>query len=213
MIKSLTRSPSVGTTFNTAMELYKENFVLIFLACLITGLISAFSCGICAGPMQCGLFCIILALLRKQEPKPQVAEVFNGFKKFLPSFVCMLVFGVISGVAQVLNIVPLLGQLALLVFNCFIMPAVIVWALLLIQDQDAAIGDAIVIPLKLIGEKKFWSVMLVVFVAGLLGAVGAIACGIGLLFTVPFSCCMIAAAYEEAYGESAPVGEIPARQP
>ena len=213
MIKPLTRSTSVGSAFNKGLQLYKENFVLIFLAYLIAMLISSITCGICGGPMTCGVIGIVLALLRNQNPKPQISDLFNGFQKFLPAFVTMLAFSAINFVAQIVNIVPVLGQLAAIVIACFIFPAVILWALFFIQDQNATIGEAIVEPLKLVTKKPFWSVILVVFVAGLLGMVGIIACGIGMLFTMPFSMCMIAAAYEEVYGESGLADNQPAKLP
>ena len=70
------------------------------------------------------------------------------------------------------------------------------------------------VPIKLLRDKRFWSIVLVTFVASLLGGLGAIACGIGLFATLPFAFCMIAAAYEEAYGAAAPVAvEPPAAEP
>ena len=73
-------------------------------------------------------------------------------------------------------------------------------------------------PLKLLGDKRFWSIVLVAFVASLLGCVGAVACGIGIFVTLPFAYCMIAAAYEEAYAGEAPSAaaapaELPADPP
>lgn len=209
MNKPLTRSPSIGSTFNKGLEIYKENFLLVFLASLISGIITFATCGICSGAMQCGVFGILLALLRKQEPKPQVGDLFNGFQKFLPAFVTSLVFGVtFTFIGFVLGIIPILGWLVSLVLGFFVEPTIMVLAIFLIQDQDATIGEAIITPVKMICEKNFWSMSLVVFVAGLLGMVGLIACGIGLFFTIPFSVCMIAAAYEEAAGEP-PVIVVP----
>ncbi|MBR4675864.1 MAG: hypothetical protein IKP00_15505 [Victivallales bacterium] len=209
MIKPLTGSTSIGSAFNKGLQIYKENFVLIFLGYLIACLVSGVTCGICSGPMMCGFIGILLSLLRNNNPKPQVSDLFNGFQKFLPAFVTMLAFGAISFVAQIVNIIPILGQLAAIVIACFILPAVMLWALFFVQDQNATIGEAIVEPLKLVTQKPFWTVMLVVFVAGLLGAVGCIACGIGVLFTMPLSFCMVAAAYEEVYGDSTQL-DVPA---
>ena len=111
----------------------------------------------------------------------------------------------------------ILGQLAAIFVAAAISPAVTAWAMYLVQDQDASIGEAINVPFKLLKEKSFWTVILVVFVAGLIAAVGVLACGIGALFTAPFSVCMIAAAYEECYGKpaqgisvDAPAPEAPA---
>ena len=207
MIKTITGSTSVGSALSKGWAIYKENFVLIFLATLLAFIIGTVTCGICGGPMQCGLIGIVLSLLRKQEPKPEIGKLFDGFQKFAPAFVTCLVFQLIS---IVINFVPILGTIA----NIVIMPTMIAWAMFLVQDQDATIGEAISIPFKLLGEKPFWTVILVGFVGGLLAAVGTLACAIGLLFTIPIGFCMIAAAYEEVYGEqqegpaAAPVAEI-----
>lgn len=206
MIKTMTRSTSVGSALSKGWAIYKENFVLIFLATLVAAIIGSVTCGICAGPMQCGLIGIVLALLRKQEPKPEFGKLFDGFQKFVPAFVTFLVIGLIN---FVINFIPILGAIVSIV----IIPTMMVWAMFLIQDQDATIGEAISTPFKLLGEKSFWMVILVGFVGGLLAAVGAIACGIGVLFTAPIFICMLAAAYEEVYGEqqeepvAAPVAE------
>lgn len=203
MIKSLARSATVGTAITRGFQLYKENFVLILVVTLISGLITAVSCGICAGALQCGVIGICLALLRGQDPKPQIGDLFNGFHKFLPAFVASLALSVIVFVVNcVLNVIPILGLLASIVVSSFISPAVTVWAMFLIQDQDATIGEAISTPLKLVGDGRFWSIILVCFLATLLGLVGLLACGIGLIVTLPFSTCMIAAAYEEVYNDA-----------
>ena len=91
MIKPLVHNAQVGTCLSKGWKIYKENFGLILLATLITGLISFFTCNICAGPMLCGLFGILLALIRGQEQKPKVGDLFKGFSKFLPAFLVTLV--------------------------------------------------------------------------------------------------------------------------
>ncbi len=206
MIKTMTRSTSVGSAFNKGFAIYKENFVLIFLTTLVAAIIGAVTCSICAGPMQCGLIGIVLSLLRKQDPKPEFGKLFDGFQKFVPAFVTYLALSVIS---VVLCLIPILGA----IISFIVIPTVMVWAMFLIQDQDATIGEAISTPLKLLGDKSFWMVILIGFIGGLIAAVGAIACGIGVFFTAPIFICMLAAAYEEVYGEqqdepaAAPVAE------
>jgi len=213
MIKPMTRSANVGSAFNKGLQLYKENFVLIFLVSLVGGLIGAFSCGICMGPMQCGIIGICLALLRGQEPKPQFNDLFNGFQKFVPAFVTMLVLSLCFFVINlILGLIPIVGWLAAFVIGYFISPAVTVWAMFLVQDQNATIGEAITTPLKMLGDSKFWMIMLIVFLAGLLGAVGLIACVIGVFFTMPFALCMIAAAYQDVY-DNPDQADSPAQEP
>lgn len=208
MIKELTGGAKVGTTFNRAMEVYKKNFVPIFVAALLAGLIGTASCGICTAPLFCGLLAMILKAMRDGSAQLNISDVFQGFSKFfVPAFVGCLVLSLINQAATaILVCIPIIGWIAL-VAVAIAMSAAMFWSLLLVTDQGAAVGDAITVPLKLLKDKRFWSVVLVTFVACLIGAVGAIACGVGVLVTMPFAYCMIAAAYEEAYAGGAPAAD------
>ena len=204
MIKELKQGAEIGSTFKRALEVYKKNFVPLLLATLLAIVVGGVSCGICLAPLFCGVFAMALAALRSSDATLKAGDVFKGFQKFLPAFVSCLVLGLINSlVSCVLMVIPVVGWIALIVVCYGVVPAVIAWAQLLVVDQDASIGDAIAVPLKLLGDKRFWSVILVSFVAGLLGSLGAIACGIGVLVTLPFAYCMIAATYEEAYSGAA----------
>ena len=205
MIKELKQGAEIGSTFKRALEVYKKNFVPLLLATLLAIVVGSVSCGICMAPLFCGVFAMALAALRSSDATLKAGDVFKGFQKFLPAFVSCLVLGLINSlISCVLMVIPVVGWIALVVVCYGITPAVVAWAQLLVVDQEASIGDAISVPLKLLGDKRFWSVVLVSFVAGLIGSLGAIACGIGLLVTLPFVYCMIAAAYEEAYSGAAP---------
>jgi hypothetical protein len=141
--------------------------------------------------------------------------LFNGFQKFVPAFVTMLVLGLGFFVINlILGLIPIVGWLAALVIGYFISPAVSGWAMFLVQDQNATIGEAITTPFKMMGDGRFWMIMLIIFLAGLLGAVGLIACVIGVFFTMPFAMCMTAAAYLEAYDDdSDQADDAPAQEP
>ena len=200
MIKPLVHNAQVGTCLSKGWKIYKENFGLILLATLITGLISFFTCNICAGPMLCGLFGILLALIRGQEQKPTVGDLFKGFSKFLPAFLVILVlFLCFSVIDLFITLVPILGLLVDLLL-IFLYPAILFLAILLVADQNATFGEAFSAPLSMIGQKPFWSFFLVVFVASVISGLGFLLCGIGILFTMPIFYCMIAAAYDEAVG-------------
>lgn len=219
MIKELTGGAKVGTTFNRAMEVYKKNFVPICVAALLAGLVGAVSCGICTAPLLCGVFAMILKAMRDSNAQLNIGDVFQGFSKFfVPAFVGCLVLSLINQAATaILVCIPIIGWIALVVV-AIAMSAAMLWSLFLVTDQGATVGDAITVPLKLLKDKRFWSVVLVTFVACLIGSVGAIACGVGVLVTMPFAYCMIAAAYEEAYAggttsaeeQQPPAAEIPA---
>ena len=200
MLKELKSGANLGSSFNRGWAIYKKNFLPIFLATLLALVIGGVSCGICIAPLMCGVFAMIFTALRSDDAKLNAGDVFKGFQKFLPAFVASLVLGIISSIANtVFMAIPIVGWIALIVVCYAVLPTVTIWSLMLVADQDASIGDAIVVPLKLLGDKRFWSVVLVSFVAGIVGGLGAIALGIGILVTLPLAYCIIAAAYEEAY--------------
>ena len=215
MTRELTGGAAVGTTFNRGLEIYKKNFVPLLLATLLAFVVGGLSCGICMAPLLCGVYAMVLAAMRDGNATLKAGDVFKGFQKFVPAFVSCLVLGVIYNVVcTVLAIIPVLGWIAVIILGFAAFPAIVAWSQLLVADQDASVGEAIMVPIKLLRDKRFWSIVLVAFVASLVGSLGAIACGIGLFATLPFAFCMIAAAYEEAYGASAPVAvEPPAAEP
>ena len=209
MVKELKRGAAVGTTFNRGLEIYKKNFVPLLLATLLAAVVGSISCGICTAPLFCGVFMMVLSAMRNNEAKLQAGDVFKGFQKFVPAFVSSLVLYLIFFVGYLILAATVIG-LILLPVLCAVYGAVCFWSLLLVADQNATVGDAILAPLKLLGDKRFWSIVLVAFVASLLGCAGSIACGIGVFVTLPFAYCMVAAAYEEAYSDVAPATEAPA---
>ena len=75
-IQEITRSVSLGTCFNRGLEVYKANVVTLVIATLLVGLIACVSLGICAAPMLCGLYAMVLAMLRTGA-KPEVGDVFK----------------------------------------------------------------------------------------------------------------------------------------
>ena len=213
MIKPLTRSTSIGSSFNKGLQIYKENFGLIILSCIVAMLISGISCGICVGPMVCGFIGLVLALIRNQNPKPAFGDLFKGFQKFLPALVCVLLILIPLAIIHLPCIMPILAILGSPVFlavDIIIASPTLFWALSLVQDQDASIGDALITPLKRLGDKRQWSFILVNLVAVLLGMVGVIACFIGIFFTIPLAICMIVAAYEEVCEAPAQTDDTPA---
>ena len=63
-------------------ELYKENFVLIFLATAATIALSFITALILGGPLLVGLFLILFRLIEKSEPAPTIQDLSKGFDFF-----------------------------------------------------------------------------------------------------------------------------------
>ncbi len=204
MVKELKRGVQISTTFNRGFDIYKKNFLPILVASLLATVIGSFSFFICFPPLICGLFAMILTVMRNNNATLEIGDVFKGFKKFLPSLAAFILIAIILFIiCTILAIVPVIGAIAGLVVGHAVAPAVTSWAMLLIADQDASVGDAVLTPLKLLTDGRFWSIVLAAFVASLIGSIGTLICLIGAIVTIPFTFCMIAAAYEEAYADYA----------
>jgi hypothetical protein len=115
-------------------------------------------------------------------------DFFQGFNKFLPIFLTALVSGILIAIGFVLLILP---GIYLIVAYLFAQPLVI--------DKGADFWQAMETSRQLITKKwfSFFGLLLLIF---LLNFVGAIPLGLGLLITIPFSVCIIAAAYEDIVG-------------
>jgi hypothetical protein len=212
-MKSIVREAKFSHAFQTGWQLYMENFGLIFGSTILVWLVTGFSCGICAGPMACGLYVILLALLRKRDPVPRVDELFEaGFAKFAPSFVFLLAIGTANvALFLLLSLIPIVGNLASMLL-LFAVNGVGSWGVLMIADQNATIGEAFSV-FKLLDDGRFWKFILIVFVANLVATAGMLLCCVGQLFTVPLGICVVVAAYEQMVGGSGgvppPAGFMP----
>jgi len=59
-------------------------------------------------------------------------------------------------------------------------------------------------------RSAFWELLLLQFVAGIVGGLGMYACYVGVLFTLPIYFTILAAAYEDRFAGEATVAESPA---
>jgi len=182
----------VGALLGEAWRVLQANAVTLVVANLIVlvlvGLSNVIPFGIgpllLMGPLQLGLYGIASRAVAGQ--RPEVGQVFDGFKEFLPAFMTGLLVGVFVGIGSVLCVLP--GILVAILY----LPVY-----LFILD----------------GEKEFWAAMeasrvmvwnnianwgilfLVIFGLNLAGAV---LCGIGLLVSLPISLLLVTLAYNES---------------
>ena len=181
-------------------NLYKANFGTLVLASLIAWALSCVTVGILTGPMLAGLLLITLGLFDKKEPKPEFGQVFKGFDYFLNSFLYVLVWGVaLFVVSLLLNIIPCIGQVAAL-FVIYAAQAVLMFGLFLIVDKKADFWPASMESLDKV-KANFWPFLGLSVVSGIIGSIGAIACGIGVVVTAPIHACILTVAYREVFAE------------
>jgi len=180
-------------------NLYKENFKTLVLASIFLVVISMVTAFILAGPMLAGLALVTLGLRDKKKPKPEAGMVFRGFEYFLPAFLFIAVWGIGIMVASVIvGVIPLIGQLAAL-FVAYGAQAFLMFGLFLIVDRKMEFWPASQESINTV-KANFWPLFGVSIVAGFIGSIGAIAFGIGVVFTIPIQGCILTVAYREVYG-------------
>ena len=180
-------------------NLYKENFKTLVLASIFLVVISMVTAFILAGPMLAGLALVTLGLRDKKRPKPEAGMVFRGFEYFLPAFLFIAVWGIGIMVASVIvGVIPLIGQLAALVV-AYGAQAFLMFGLFLIVDRKMEFWPASQESINTV-KANFWPLFGVSIVAGFIGSIGAIAFGIGVVFTIPIQGCILTVAYRKVYG-------------
>jgi hypothetical protein len=189
-----------GNWIEKGFILYKDNFGTLVLASILVLVLSVVTVGILAGPMIAGLSIVILDLLNKKEPKPEAGKVFKGFDYFLNSFLFTVVWGLAIIVGSlILGIIPLIGQLAS-IFFAYAAQAYLMFGFFLIVDGQMDFQAASKESINTV-KTNFWPFFGLSAVAGIIGSIGAVACGIGIVFTIPIQGCILAVAYREVYGK------------
>ncbi len=188
----------IGDWIEGGFNLYKANFKTLVLASIFVVVISAITAGILAGPMLAGLVLVTLQLLDRKEPQPEAGKVFKGFDYFLQSFLFVIVWGIGILIGSViLGVIPVLGQLASIAF-VYAAQAFLMFGMFLIVDRQMDWLPASMESINIV-KANFWPFFGFSAVAGIIGSLGAIACGIGVVFTIPIQGCILAVAYREIF--------------
>ena len=182
-------------------ELYKANIGVWIVASLLAIVISVATLGILSGPMMAGLAWMALVLVDRKEPKPQMGDVFKGFDYFLQSFLFFLVWGVIMLAVSVVSLIPCIGTLVVIVVSIALHTA-LMFGVFLIVDKKMEFWPASMLSLNVV-KPNFFPFLGLLVVAMLIGHVGVIACGIGVIVTMPIAVCILAVAYRNVFGAQA----------
>ena len=192
----------LGGWISEAFEAYKSNFGLLCVSMLVAVLLAVFTCGVLAGPMMAGMTLIVLRVLRKEQPVPQIGDVFKGFDFFVQA---LLYIVVVVAAGFLLGFIPMIGQVA-----GFLISPLVMFAMCLIVDRKMDFWPAILASFE--KAKAEYVMLLVLWLLGsLISAAGGLLCGVGAILTAPFSVVLTVVAYrhlfEEAAAEAAPVAE------
>ena len=180
-----------GTELSNGFNLFKENMGLLILASFLASLIGLLTCTVLMGPLSVGVLLIIARLLKKDDPVPQVGDIFKGFDFFLNSFLLCLIFMVCSTVA----FIPIIGKLISMTLGTLFW-----WGLMFIAFENLTAIEAIKKVINETASGNFFNQLLFALVANLIAGAGILLCGVGALFTVPLSYCMMVCCYQATYG-------------
>ena len=190
-----------GEWIQQGWELYKANIGVWIVASLLAIVISVATLGILSGPMMAGLVWMALVLVDRKEPKPQMGDVFKGFDYFLQSFLFCLVWGIIMMAISVISLIPCIGALVVIVVSLALHTA-LMFGMFLIVDKKMEFWPASMLSLNVV-KPNFFPFLGLLVVAMLIGHVGVIACGIGVIVTMPITVCILAVAYRNVFGVQA----------
>jgi uncharacterized membrane protein len=200
-----------GDWIKEGFNLYKNNLGLLILSSLIAFLLAGVTLGILSGPMFAGLIGIILRLRDGEQPPPTVGDVFQGFNNFLPSFLFGFVWGLAIVVGSlILAFIPCLGQLASICL-ALAASAFLMFGLFLIVDQKMDFWPASMASIEKV-KPAFFPYLGLAVVAGIIGEVGALACGIGVCVTMPIYFTIIAVTYRDVFRDGAAPPAPPSRE-
>ncbi|MBN2055084.1 hypothetical protein JW905_09180 [bacterium] len=188
----------IGEWIQEGFNLYKANFGVLVVASLIAILLGSLTIGILAGPLMVGMILMTLAIYDRKEPKPQIGDVFGGFKYFLNAFLFYLVWGLIFLViSAILAFIPCLGQLLTIVVvlggGAFLM-----FGPFLIADRNMDFWPASMKSIEMV-KSDIWPFIGLYVLASIIGGLGAILCGIGMILTLPITFCILAIAYRHVF--------------
>ncbi len=187
----------IGDVLNRAFDVYKKNLATLLLVHLLAFVIGAATVGLLAGPMMAGVAMVVLAFVDRKEPAPSIGDLFQGFTFFVPALIFAILYFVASIVGQtVLTLLPVIGFPLSIAFNAALSTAVM-FAMFNIVDRKMDITAAITASVDMVKD-NFWIFLGLNVVAGVIGSLGAFACGIGIVVTIPMYSCMVAIAYRDA---------------
>jgi hypothetical protein len=200
----------LGAWISKGWEMLMSDAGTIIVAVLVAALIGAFSLCICLPPLSLGLFRM---LLKKHDGQPvTINDVFEGFRyfwsawgvmalAFLAGFVLSIPLGILTAIAgrggDATTGVALVSQ-GLGAIIGFAVGTFLLFAFPFIADDRGGAIEAITASVNAVKE-DFWTYLIAVIVAQVIGAAGLIACGIGALFTAPLTACITTAIYRSRF--------------
>jgi len=188
---------SLGAWLSGGWEIYKENGALMSVASLFALALATVTGGILSGPLVMGLFRMAFKTLKGD--RPIMRDLFEWRGTFLQSFLTGIIFVVVhfalAGAGNTSGFLKLL-YLAAVPFLSILFGFTISHVLERKMDVVHSIND--VAKLVFSRDAFMWWVVGLVFAA--ITAGGFLACGAGVLVTLPWMISSAALAYRDVFG-------------
>ena len=216
---------NIGEAMSDGWALFKEHMGLmigagaifsgILLAAGLLGAIIPAAQLLVQGPLMGGM--ILLTLKLSREGHAEIGDLFLGFKNYGWLLLTTVVQGAVIFAAMLPGIILIvIGAVTLAAENegmggglliaggaiSFVMAMVvgvlINYAVFLVADQRGTFGEAFLSAYQ--GTKKnFWRILGVMILFSLVTVVGILPCGLGLLFTIPWTFAVMTKVYEQIF--------------
>ena len=188
---------SLGEWLSGGWQVYKENGGLLSVATLIAIAIGAGTGGLLGGPLLMGL--LQMAFKTMKGERPSLGDLFDWRGRFLHSFLTGVVFLIaqlaLSGAGSNSGFFSFIG-LCLVPF----LSVLLGFTMSLVLERGTDVVNSLNEAAKLIFSRHafMWWVVGLVFAAISFG--GVLACGVGVLVTLPWMISASAVAYRDVFG-------------
>ena len=182
----------VGEVLQEAWSITRDNLGPLLLGSLAVSVLSiaVASLGVITGwlatPLTAGIQIAVLRLLHRQPL--QIANFFDGFRRFMPLLLVGLLNNALVSAGAVFLVLP--GIYLGIAFT---------WAVWLVLDRDENHWEALKGSLQVVNG-SFGATFVLLLALGGINLLGALACGLGAVFTLPFSLVALGVAYQRIFG-------------
>lgn len=161
----------------------------IFIIFSLIGIVTLSNPGsglIFGGPILVGYYLFIRHLQAGEDP--DIGIFFQGFNKFLPLLVLNLL----------MSIVILIGFMLLIIPGIYLTVSYL-FTHLFVYFYNISPAEALTLSRKMV-KSNFTQILYLWLILFGINALGVLALGVGLLLTIPFSACVIYAAFDDIIG-------------
>lgn len=164
-------APDIGACVSAGVAGLKKNPLAHIVANVLVMVVGGFTAGLLTGPMLVGYMRMIKA---EDEGRPiEFTDVFKGFDDLVPALLAVLLSGIIVSIGFMLCFVPGLLIIGLVPTAAY---------LVAVGEKDGI--NAIKRAFAAIKEHMLGTIVCTLVLA-IVGSLGVVACGVGVIFTLP----------------------------